>query len=113
MRFYFIEFGRLDDICDNPFLPDPFVEESVRDEPAIIMVELNSWEEDSDEDEDGKDGEDEDYEGGDDEPVLLFWLDAHEIKLVAADYLSLEKSSSSCEADKRQDSLHHIGIWTS
>ena len=32
------------------------------------------------------------------------------IKLAAADYLSLEKSSSSCEADKRQDSLHHIGI---
>ena len=42
MRFYFIEFGRFDDICDNPFLPDAFVEESVRDEPAIIMVELNS-----------------------------------------------------------------------
>ena len=81
----------------------------------IMIVGLNSWEEDSDEDEDDKDGDDEDYEdkGDDDEPVLLFWLDAHEIKLVAADYLSLEKSSSSCEADKRQDSLHHIGIWTS
>ena len=38
MRFYFIEFGRLDDICDNPFLPDPFVEES---EPAfVVMLEM-------------------------------------------------------------------------
>ena len=44
----------------------------------IMMVGLNSWEEDSDEDEDDKDGDDEDYEdkGDDDEPVLLFWLDA-------------------------------------
>ena len=41
MRFYFIELGRLDDICDNPFLPDPFVEESVRYEPAfVVMLEM-------------------------------------------------------------------------
>ena len=41
MRFYIIEFGRLDDICDNPFLPDPFVEESVRYEPAfVVMLEM-------------------------------------------------------------------------
>ena len=30
---YFIEFCRFEDICDNSFLPDAFVEEGTGDEP--------------------------------------------------------------------------------
>ena len=36
MRSYIVEFGRLDDICDDSFFPDPIVEDRVGDKPDKV-----------------------------------------------------------------------------